>query len=436
MASQSESEPATPKSVLRGHQAQVHATAFVRDNQRLASGDAEGYVVLWDLTIMRPRAVWQAHTNAILGIASWGNDKIITHGRDHRLIVWKISENDESRLSTTLPLDPLPDERPQPWVLHILEVNTMNFCSFGHCPASPDGGIDEILIAVPNTLASESVDIWKLPAQERLYTVHAPEKSEKSGMVMALDIFHLDSSLVLVTAYENGFVTVSQQDVDDSWNLVYRAQSHSQPVLSLGVAPSKDYFLTSSADALLVRHPIPKPSEDRPPILGNIPSTNERKPPSAPGSGMSLLSAALAGEPRPPRLQKKPPREVQTQPLKILNTKHSGQQSLQIRSDGRIFATAGWDSKVRVYSAKTMKELAVLKWHQVGCYTVTFVDMEVSATQERIEVPKNESDGESTAIMPSSKDLTVKERRIKQAKEAHWLAAGSKDGRISLWDIY
>jgi ASTRA-associated protein 1 len=78
MASPPESEPATPKSVLRGHQAQVHATAFVRDNQRLASGDAEGYVVLWDLTIMRPRAVWRAHTNAILGIASWGNDKIIT----------------------------------------------------------------------------------------------------------------------------------------------------------------------------------------------------------------------------------------------------------------------------------------------------------------------------------------------------------------------
>ncbi|KAK8081010.1 hypothetical protein PG997_008828 [Apiospora hydei] len=67
-----------PKAVLRGHQAQVHAATFVRNNQRLASGDAEGYVVLWDLTIVRPRAVWRAHTNAILGIASWGTDKIIT----------------------------------------------------------------------------------------------------------------------------------------------------------------------------------------------------------------------------------------------------------------------------------------------------------------------------------------------------------------------
>ena len=69
---------AQPRSILRGHKAQVHATAFVRADERLASGDADGYVVLWDLTIVRPRAVWQAHTNAILGIAAWGTDKLIT----------------------------------------------------------------------------------------------------------------------------------------------------------------------------------------------------------------------------------------------------------------------------------------------------------------------------------------------------------------------
>lgn len=74
----SQNRPAQPKSVLRGHRAQVHAAAFVRSNQRLASGDADGFVILWDLTIMRPRAVWRAHTNAILGIADWGDDKIIT----------------------------------------------------------------------------------------------------------------------------------------------------------------------------------------------------------------------------------------------------------------------------------------------------------------------------------------------------------------------
>lgn len=70
--------PPSPKTILRGHKAQVHAAVFVRQNERLATGDAEGFVALWDLTIMRPRAVWKAHEGAILGIQGWGNDKIIT----------------------------------------------------------------------------------------------------------------------------------------------------------------------------------------------------------------------------------------------------------------------------------------------------------------------------------------------------------------------
>lgn len=72
------SAPPAPKSILRGHKAQVHAAEFLRGNERLATGDAEGYVVLWDLTILRPRAVWRAHENAILGIKGWGNDRVIT----------------------------------------------------------------------------------------------------------------------------------------------------------------------------------------------------------------------------------------------------------------------------------------------------------------------------------------------------------------------
>lgn len=73
-----EEGPALPAYILRGHKASVHAAAFVHGNERLLTGDADGFVVAWDLTIFRPRAVWQAHTNAILGLADWGNDRVIT----------------------------------------------------------------------------------------------------------------------------------------------------------------------------------------------------------------------------------------------------------------------------------------------------------------------------------------------------------------------
>jgi ASTRA-associated protein 1 len=69
-------------------------------------------------------------------------------------VVWKISKEDEAGLSTALPLDASAPTRQQPWILHMLEVNTMNFCSFAHTVAT---GAEELLIAVPNTLASESV---------------------------------------------------------------------------------------------------------------------------------------------------------------------------------------------------------------------------------------------------------------------------------------
>jgi WD40 repeat protein len=67
-----------PRSILRGHKAQVHAAVFIRGNKRLVTGDAEGFVIVWDLTILRARAVWKAHQKAILGIREWGTDKIIT----------------------------------------------------------------------------------------------------------------------------------------------------------------------------------------------------------------------------------------------------------------------------------------------------------------------------------------------------------------------
>lgn len=263
--------------------------------------------------------------------------------------------------------------------------------------------------------------------------MHATEKGEKSGMVMALSLFHLHCRLTLITVYENGLATVFQQDSDGSWDLVYRAQTHSQPVLSLDISPDKEYFITSSADALLVKHPIPKPPASAAVLTDVAAAERDQSSKSSSRIGVSLLSAALAGEPKPARKPQKLVPEVQTQALKIVNTKHSGQQSLRIRSDGKIFATAGWDSKIRVYSAQSMKELAVLKWHQVGCYTVSFADLNVSV--EEVSADRN-SDSHNAAVAPRLAEMTVKERRIREAKEAHWLAAGSKDGKISLWDIY
>ena len=75
--------PAQPTYVLRGHAAQVHALHFTHDNSRLFTGDADGWIVLWNLAYKRPAAVWKAHENAVLGIASWGADRTITYDLEY-----------------------------------------------------------------------------------------------------------------------------------------------------------------------------------------------------------------------------------------------------------------------------------------------------------------------------------------------------------------
>lgn len=75
----SEQPPAQPAYVLRGHSSQIHAIHFLRDNARLLTGDADGFVVLWSTTTKRATAVWKAHSSTILGLGSWGDDKIITY---------------------------------------------------------------------------------------------------------------------------------------------------------------------------------------------------------------------------------------------------------------------------------------------------------------------------------------------------------------------
>lgn len=70
--------PAQPVYVLRGHQAQIHTVQFIRANPLLATGDADGWLVLWALDTKRAAAVWKAHENAIVGIAAWDQDRVIT----------------------------------------------------------------------------------------------------------------------------------------------------------------------------------------------------------------------------------------------------------------------------------------------------------------------------------------------------------------------
>lgn len=403
--------PAQPAFVLRGHSTPIHALHFTTRNARLLTGDADGWVVSWNLASKRPVASWKAHESTILGLGSWGIDRVITHGRDNRLNVWHLGPAEEDELDKTLPIDARTSPK-SPWMLHSLTVNTLNFCSFAMCvdgmvqsyhshsAVQCSKGLDPVLVAVPNTVDSNGIDIFQLPSETRAAVILA-DRNLTTGMVMALDILAETSLIQVAAGYESGHTMVyAQNDPGAAFQRLYCSHPHSQPVLSLSISPSHDHYFTSSADAILAKHPLP--------------------------AGKSIWKTDL-------------------KPFKISQTKHSGQQGCRVRSDSRVFATAGWDSRIRVYSAKTMKELAVLKWHKGGCYATAFaaiLDHDTADHPDGESVSEEGSSDSSTNNLAvarpkkSSAVSTVQQRRDEKARATHWLAAGSKDGKVSLWDIY
>lgn len=319
---------------------------------------------------------------------SFASDRKTRHGRDNKLCVWQLNETDETDLSRTLPIDDASIERKDPWLLHSLHVNAMNFCAFAMVLAEAGGHNDlpseGILVATPG-LQDGHVNVTSLPDEERIATIPNP-KDTNTGMVMGIQLLIRSSEtnrstkeLLVFAGYESGHVCVWQQKGSTRhWLLAYMQKPHAQPVLSLSIGKAQSCVFSSAADAIVARHPF----------------------------GKSSL------------------------PARTIQTKHAGQQGLTVRSDEKIFATAGWDGRMRVYSVKTLKELAVLKWHNEGCYAVAFAEVDGQGSAR-----KSERGGEEPEAV-ANRDLTFAERRAETARTTHWLAAGSKDGKVSLWDVY
>ncbi len=89
-----------------------------------------------------------------------------------------------------------------------------------------------------------------------------------------------------------------------------------------------------------------------------------------------------------------------------------------------------------------MKELAVLSWHKTGCYATEFAQTDVVVARPARSEQETDSNlggreiGDMVLAKQSSAVAGIQQRRDEKAQTTHWLAAGSKDGKVSLWDIY
>ena len=209
-------------------------------------------------------------------------------------------------------------------------------------------------------------------------------------------------------------------------------------MLSVAPFPASDSgcWLSTAADAVVAKHRI---------ALSSVLDSGQASEPveEVPRSAMELPDAA---------------------PEKVVRTGHAGQQGARVRDDGRVCATAGWDGRVRVYAGTGLREVAVLKWHKEGCYTVDFASLvrskggeqpggdslqlpeEGASSEIRGRYPDDDGsgmeargeslrlEGEVEAVVRSGPTLVAR-RREERVRSTHWLAAGAKDGKVSLWNI-
>ena len=343
-------EPPAPECVLRGHAADVTAARFGSGGHwhdesglpRLISASADGELRIWSLQTRRPVAKVAAHPDkSVLTVQSLAGGRVLTQGRDGFVHVWDAHEGEIRG-----------------------PVLTLRSASYNFCQCACNGtlatrwtgeaveGEAAPLLAMANEDAQQ-VHIWDIRQPNAPAFVYAPSEAHgKAGMCMCTRF--AQRGQLLLAGWEDGslqcfdlrrFEGVGRPDESGVVKL------HSEPLLCIEMGPTGQHALSGSADCSLCVTPIAGGCLGKPDVKLQIPITNE-----ASGSG--------------------------------------GIATVCMRPDGRVFATGGWDRRVRIWQWRGHKPLAVLTQHTGTVNAVSFSD------------------------------------------DSKWLASASSDSTIALWTLF
>ncbi|WWC71086.1 uncharacterized protein I206_105039 [Kwoniella pini CBS 10737] len=411
-----------PFHLLRSHHSPISSVYFNPSNTLLYSGDQDGCITILDLKVRRVIAYWKAHQNGILGLEEW-QGSLISHGRDNIIHFYEplkkpyISSSLNENLKKGLQ------------VIKSLPTNALNFCRFSLLPFSlkesdeNDNGKGkskekEALLAVPSLMDSELVDIYHLPSMRRIHASvnYTPKPSSltkdsiipeesRSGLVMSIHLRQIPSSsaLTLSMGYEDGRVELfnssidkladlydarmAKSDKDNPWKLLWKGKGHNEAIMGMDVDAQSIYGWTVSADHRLVRYDFGKVIQDR----------------------MSKDDKTI----------------IRDYPMKQI-----GNSCVAVNASGKIVAVGGWDGKIRLFSASSLKPLGTLSSHRETVHTLSFAHNQEQHNEEGGVITEEAStidiEDESEEEEVDVDNLPPKER---------WLASGGKDTKVALWGL-
>ena len=302
-----------PVTVLRGHRKSVQCVSFHQNETGeavLFSGDQEGRLRVWDLERRRarcdlrlyPRDAGFVSMKAFPGDGGSGPALLLTQGREGAVKCWDIDRLCSA--SGEEGVDPLSS----------FSSGCYNFCRFSPSSSSAAGAGATNLVSIPGSDATV-VEVWNAKDSERLSRIEPPKVEGKgsAGMCTALCMRASagGESTILWAGYEGGAAAC--------WDLRFCAE----PLGAL--APGNQPIMSLDLDSTCFCG-----------IAGTV--------------GSDIL-----------QFKRSPSDPSEWRVEKVHTMKDPGVSEAVLRGDGRIFVSACWDGKVRVFDYKKERPLAVLK---------------------------------------------------------------------------
>jgi len=111
-----------------------------------------------------------------------------------------------------------------------------------------------------------------------------------------------------------------------------------------------------------------------------------------------------------------------------------GVGGVALRPDAKLLATAGWDGRVRLYSVRRPRPVAVLKYHTGAAHCVAFAACNAVGTadeDEDLDVDRGVSRGFAGAGIGQSEGESGRLGRPQRL-----MASAGSDSTIALWDLF
>ena len=364
LATRTARAPPEPEFVLRGHSHAVTALRFL-DEQRLVSGDVGGHCLLWNLATRRPVQNWAAAPLGVLELHAHAGG-LLTQTRDGRIRLWDLENLAEP--TTTL------------------ATNSFFFARCATVGHSEDYAAPPIISTSqprpPRTKAESGIGAQLASdddEEEEAPTIPVKRWCEQPGHARHLVLAPTEppeatllwdtrqSQPAVKLAPDAGDRTlVRKGDASVLGNAMAmrlwlpRAQPSSKPPLALvGHENGRVLAWDLAMPVPQICAKTPRDSFSSPNVALDV---NEEGTLLFAG-GVEATAKAFRVEPG--LLKPHGSLEVTCASINELD-QHPGVGQLALRGDGKVIASAGWDYRVRLFATKSLRRLAVLRYHDAS----------------------------------------------------------------------